>query len=249
MLTQNDIHNIVDSFFLCTHIPIQAFKVNGTLIYRAGFNDKLVKIFNNNKVCCKVKTQLQKNSSKFPINIYYKNNIYFTVYYLNSRKKVEIVFLLGPCLSKKNSKIDIIYKPIYIMEYSVLLLEKIINNNIYNINNQNTYNFHVKKAIDYIYQNYAETINLKSISSYLEINSSYFSYIFKKETGKTFVEMLNEVRIEKSKELLLETNLSVLEIALAVGFNNQSYYNIVFKKLNNLTPLEYRNSQKQQVLL
>lgn len=52
----------------------------------------------------------------------------------------------------------------------------------------------VKEAIDYIHKNHSEPISLKSISNYLEINSSYFSSIFKKETSKTFIEILNEVR-------------------------------------------------------
>ena len=51
---------------------------------------------------------------------------------------------------------------------------------------------------------------------------------------------MNEVRVEKSKELLREGNLSTLSIALSVGFNNQNYFNMTFKKLTGMTPLQYR---------
>ncbi len=58
---------------------------------------------------------------------------------------------------------------------------------------------------------------------------------------KKQVKFLNEIRIEKSKDLLLRGDLSILDVSLSVGFNNQNYYNTVFKKLINMTPLEYRN--------
>jgi len=74
----------------------------------------------------------------------------------------------------------------------------------------------------------------------LNINKCYFCSIFKKETGLTFINYLNSYKIEKSKELLKNTNLSLLDIALSVGFNNQSYYSTVFKKITCKTPLEFR---------
>lgn len=99
--------------------------------------------------------------------------------------------------------------------------------------------------MDYIDARYNESITLEDISDYLKINRCYFCSIIKKETGKTFSQLLNEVRIEKSKELLLQENSSILDVALSVGFNNQNYYNMTFKRLTNMTPLEFRNSKVQ----
>ncbi len=65
---------------------------------------------------------------------------------------------------------------------------------------------------------------------------------YKNEIGMTFTEFLNKIRIEKSKELLLEDKYSILDIALMVGFNNQNYYNIMFKKITNQTPLEFKRN-------
>ncbi len=87
---------------------------------------------------------------------------------------------------------------------------------------------------------YNKNITLDDVANYLDINKSYFCTLLKKEAGKTFTQVLNSIRIEKSKSLLLEGNSSTLDIALAVGFNNQNYYNIDFKKITGMTPLEFR---------
>ncbi len=107
--------------------------------------------------------------------------------------------------------------------------------------NKGTYSFHVRRSIEYTEKHYDESLNLNIISQHLELNKCYFCDLFKKETGKNYSQFLNEVRIEKSKYLLLNTNLSILEIALTVGYNNQNYYNIAFKKITGITPLKYRN--------
>ena len=102
----------------------------------------------------------------------------------------------------------------------------------------------MRKALDYINLNYYENLTLASMADYLNLNKSYFCSLFKKETEKTFTQMVNEVRVEKSKKLLLEYNYSsILDVAMAVGFNNQNYFNISFKKITNMTPLEYKNKK------
>jgi len=103
------------------------------------------------------------------------------------------------------------------------------------------YSFHIRKAIEYTRENYKEALNLKNVAGHLELNKCYFCNLFKKETKKTYSEFLNEVRIENSKCLLMNTNLSILDVALSVGYNNQNYYNMTFKRLTGTTPLKYRN--------
>ncbi|TAH63478.1 MAG: AraC family transcriptional regulator [Gottschalkiaceae bacterium] len=107
--------------------------------------------------------------------------------------------------------------------------------------NKETYTFHVRKAIEYTRKHYKKPLSLDRIAKYLDLNKCYFCHLFKKETGKSYSKFLNEIRIEKSKYLLLNTDLSMLEIALSVGYNNQNYYNIAFKKNTGTTPLKYRN--------
>lgn len=99
------------------------------------------------------------------------------------------------------------------------------------------YGFRVYK---YVEDNYDRNLKLEDVASYFHLNKCYFCSVLKKELGKTFSQIVNEVRIEKSKDLLRETNLSTLSIALSVGFNNQNYFNMTFKKLTGMTPLQYR---------
>lgn len=96
------------------------------------------------------------------------------------------------------------------------------------------------RVIGYIRDNYKKPLILEEVSAHFKLNKCYFCSVLKKELGKTFSQLVNEVRIEKSKELLLENKLSILDIALAVGFNNQNYFNMAFKKLTGMTPLTYR---------
>ncbi|WP_270531884.1 helix-turn-helix domain-containing protein, partial [Paraclostridium sordellii] len=112
-----------------------------------------------------------------------------------------------------------------------------IKDRIYKKNNFSSY---IKDAIDFIHRNYYNDINLETVCNHLKLNKSYFCQIFKKETGYTFSDFLNRIRVEKSKEYLTENNDSILDIALSVGYNNHTYYTSIFKKYNGVTPKEYR---------
>lgn len=101
----------------------------------------------------------------------------------------------------------------------------------------------IKRAINYINDNYMKDITLDSISSYVHLNSSYFSTLFKKETNMKFSDYLNKVRIEESKKLLKDIKYSMLEISMEVGFEDQSYFSKVFKKVAGMTPKEYREGK------
>lgn len=98
----------------------------------------------------------------------------------------------------------------------------------------------IKSAIRYISANYALDINLQDVASQVHLNPSYFSSLFKQSTGSSFKEYLNMVRIEESKRLLSNTDYSIIDIAIAVGFEDQSYFSKVFKKYTGLTPKQYR---------
>lgn len=100
----------------------------------------------------------------------------------------------------------------------------------------------VVRAKQYIDRNYFEDISLNSISSKYFLNTTYFCEVFKKETGYTFNDYLNYVRIQKSKEFLTNTALKLKEIAEIVGFEEQSYFSMVFKKYTGISPKDYKNS-------
>lgn len=98
----------------------------------------------------------------------------------------------------------------------------------------------IRKAIHYISHNFASPITLEDVANIVHLNPAYFSTTFKQSTGSSFKEYLNMVRIEESKRLLANTDYAVIDIAIATGFENQSYFSKVFKKYTGLTPKQYR---------
>lgn len=100
------------------------------------------------------------------------------------------------------------------------------------------------KVKQYINENYGSKITLDSIASEFFINPTYFSYIFKLETQENFNDYLTKIRMEKARQLLTETNISIDKISKEVGYKNAKYFFKVFKKHTSLTPMEYRNRKQ-----
>ncbi len=98
----------------------------------------------------------------------------------------------------------------------------------------------IQKAAKYIYENYNKDITLADVANYVFMSESYFSKKFKKVTGLKFSEYLTNVRINKADEMLLKTEKSISEIALACGFRESNYFGDVFKKLKGISPNKYR---------
>lgn len=99
----------------------------------------------------------------------------------------------------------------------------------------------VRKAIEFIKNNYYKDLTLQSVASEIFISSGYLSQIFKQETGVNFVDYLNKYRIEKSKCLISELHLKNYEVAEKVGFRDEKYFSQMFKKYVGFTPSEFRN--------
>lgn len=106
------------------------------------------------------------------------------------------------------------------------------------------YGIEIGKTIQYLHLHYRDAIKLNEVAQYIGINDSYLCKLFKKEMGKNFTNYLNEIRIQKAKELLLESNEPIYAIAELVGYNSESYFSRTFKKLENMSPKAYRRSHK-----
>lgn len=103
----------------------------------------------------------------------------------------------------------------------------------------------IEKARQYIREHYREEhLNLSAVSQAIGLSTVYFCSLFKEETGVTFVEYLNSVRVEQAKALLKEGNMKIYQIALEVGYSNPPYFYEVFKKLTGKRPREYAESQE-----
>ncbi|MFW5972297.1 MAG: response regulator transcription factor [Bacillota bacterium] len=107
------------------------------------------------------------------------------------------------------------------------------------------YNSIVNKAIRFMNVNYQKDISLEMISDYVHVSPNYFSKIFKKETGSNFVDWLNSLRVNKSKEILAKTDKKCSLIAEEVGYNDYRYFSFNFKKYTNMTPRKYRKKINQ----
>ncbi len=99
------------------------------------------------------------------------------------------------------------------------------------------------KATEYIKANYMKKMTLDEVSNFVYLSPSYFSKVFKDETGLTFSSYLNKIRIEQSKKLLRNDSINLSDIAYLVGYEDQSYFSKVFKKHTGMSPLKYRLSQ------
>ncbi len=99
----------------------------------------------------------------------------------------------------------------------------------------------IQDAMLFISQNYSQPITLEIVAKHVHLNSAYLSRLFKQVCGSTFKEYLTIIRIEESKRMLKTTNYSLLEIALATGFEDQSYFTKVFKKYTGTTPKQFRS--------
>ena len=98
----------------------------------------------------------------------------------------------------------------------------------------------VNMARDFIMRNFFDkTLSLRMVSSYVGISENHLSSIFTKQTGQTFTEYVTELRIERAKILLKETNLKVYEIAESVGFANAEYFSKIFKKATGKSPNQF----------
>ncbi|MFX3636127.1 MAG: helix-turn-helix domain-containing protein [Candidatus Pristimantibacillus sp.] len=97
----------------------------------------------------------------------------------------------------------------------------------------------VIKAQQFVVTNVTEKITLEEMANYLNLNSSYFSRLFKKETNQNFIEYVNMVKLQKAKELLQQSNKGVEEISDYLGYANKSYFIKLFKREMGMKPSEY----------
>lgn len=102
-------------------------------------------------------------------------------------------------------------------------------------------NWLVRRACDYIRENFRQDITLNNIAGYLELSESYTSRIFNKQMGMNIPAYINQLRVEEARELLKSTNKKIYEIALEVGYSSTIAFHVAFKKQEGITPIEFRN--------
>jgi YesN/AraC family two-component response regulator len=98
----------------------------------------------------------------------------------------------------------------------------------------------IRKAKEFIVENQAENLSLGQVAKAVNTSVFHFCKMFKKATGLNFTEYVSRVRVEKARNLLLNPNLRISEIAYEVGFQSLTHFNRVFKKITGQSPTDYR---------
>nr|WP_291581459.1 AraC family transcriptional regulator [Clostridium sp. UBA6640] len=103
----------------------------------------------------------------------------------------------------------------------------------------------IPDSIKYINEHFAEDIDLKKLADIEHYNISYYSEWFKNKMNVSPIEYVQNLRVKKAKELLLNTNLTILQISQIVGYEHNSSFTRVFKYLEKLSPTEFRRKIKK----
>lgn len=104
----------------------------------------------------------------------------------------------------------------------------------------------IEYALDYIREHFNEEIVINDLAARLEMSPSYFSSLFKKESGQSTMQYITALRMERAKSYLTDSDLSVAVIAKNVGYEDSQYFFRVFKKTTGMTPLQFRQNPQEK---
>lgn len=134
------------------------------------------------------------------------------------------------------------------MYYKALINAGTVNpNTVYSADTSRAYI--LSNAVEFIRLNYTEDIHITDITEFCQCSESYISHIFKKSMNRSISQYINDVRINKSKELITETSDSFYKIAGECGFSDPNYFSYVFKKHTGVTPSMYKKTIKAEKVL
>ena len=102
----------------------------------------------------------------------------------------------------------------------------------------------LRPVINYIAEHYAEKIYVEKLADIIMVSPDYFTKMFKDSIGKTPVDYINGIRVNRSMQLLIDSEKSIAEIAEEIGFCNANYFHKIFKQYTDKSPLAYRKSLK-----
>lgn len=229
------LESILDDFYYLFNIPIKYIDSSLKEVFSRGSNKNHYVYIN----LLNVFEKCNKNTSAY-IEVSH-NDIYFIIFSCSYYTNFLGHYIIGPFTLNKDLKEDNIpFKPSNTIKHIIHTFKSLLRSTL---EGNVSYNPYICQAIDYIHKNYHKDICINDVCYVLNLNKSYFCSLFKEETGLTFCNFLNKLRIEMSKIFLCNKNCSIMDVALSVGYNNHNYYSTLFKKLNNMTPLEYRNNR------
>lgn len=150
-------------------------------------------------------------------------------------------YLLKPI--QKSKLIDAVEQALRIEEKRgrVETMEKMVDTRLMQAKTADkNYSPPVQQAVLYVEQNIQAPLGMSEVASHIHLNPSYFSALFKEQTGFTFSEYVTRSRIQKAKELLLQTRLTIADISEQVGYQTSKYFIKLFKEYEGTSPNQYR---------
>lgn len=159
---------------------------------------------------------------------------------INQRQRQEADYILDDIYNILDSSDSERYLNSSNLLYKFLIKMKDFKEYVSETDNLNLYK-KLQPVITFMEENYDHSISLEEMASEINVNKHYLCRIFKKTYLTTPFEYLNQLRIQKSKELIIKNKeLSIKEIALNVGFNDISYFCAIFRKIEGCTPVEFK---------
>jgi len=185
-----------------------------------------------------------KNLPEFKI----RNKINQLLYFLNNianRNGIDIYLINIENFSLEPQEIILKYDSIDdILVWMNLFITKFIQ--VLHKKNLGKYREEIIKIKYYITNNLDKVIDIPTAANYVNMSESYFSHIFKKDVGISFIDYVNNEKIEKAKELISLNNYKIYEVSDKLGFQNSTYFTMLFKKISGLSPSDYKKSIKVQ---
>ena len=134
-----------------------------------------------------------------------------------------------------------IYGCVYLEEYS-LLMESLLKNTAQAMKGaaQGKESL-ISACLRCIDDHYRENLSVSDIAGRIGVNASYLSRIFREETGNTIIHTINEKKLSRAREYLVQTDMKIYEIAEILGFENVTYFSHFFKKHTGLSPKDYKD--------
>jgi len=221
----NPIQQILHDFYQCCNVNIQFIDENIQSVEGAGNGFPLPPIDYHKEIIPLKKAEELLLANGQYIAAPFRENHY-----------QQGFFLAGPF---QDGCAPSLIKPTSCAPYLKELLDLICRRVIQNDQEQNP---HIMRALQYMEENYSQDIGLKDVSEILGINMCYFCSLFKSHIGASFSQHLTKIRIEKSKNLLTDTAMPIIDVAFSVGYNNHNYFSVTFKRLVGVTPSIYRKN-------
>ena len=156
--------------------------------------------------------------------------------------KKELRRIFNTTMKNEIPSIEEIKPLAFALSRQIELLYLHINNPVKDTKNENIV---FSQIMAYLTENYTKNIQIKDVAKATHYSESYVSHIFTSVKKTSIMFYVNDLRIQKSKELLEKTDFSITEISYLVGFNDSNYFTSTFKKYASITPTKYRRSVKK----